>query len=79
MSRFYITNESTEDTFDSTDDLPNAILLAKEVARSGQVGNPINVERDGKVIKQYILTPDGHVQEQAIVSSSCLEGGSDAA
>ena len=35
MPKFYVTNESTEDTFGVTDDLQEAIRIAKEVARSG--------------------------------------------
>lgn len=32
MPLFYITNENTEDTFDSRDDLQNAIRIATEIA-----------------------------------------------
>jgi hypothetical protein len=79
MPQFYITNESTEDTFDSTDDLQSAIRIAKEVARSGQVGDPVSIEHDGKTVKQFILAPDGRVQEQVVAICPTAEGGSDAA
>ncbi|HEV3258386.1 MAG TPA: hypothetical protein VG013_16015 [Gemmataceae bacterium] len=66
MSQFYITNESTEDTFASTDNLQDAIRIAREVAQQGQAGDPVSVERDGKTIRQFVLMPDGTVAEQAI-------------
>ena len=44
MSKFYVTNESTEDTFGATDDLQEAIRIAKEVARTGQAGDLVLVE-----------------------------------
>jgi hypothetical protein len=66
MSQFYITNESTEDTFASTDNLQDAIRIAIDVARQGQAGDPVCVEREGKAIRQFILMPDGTVAEQAI-------------
>jgi hypothetical protein len=66
MSQFYITNESTEDTFDSTDNLQDAIRMAREVARQGPAGDPVCIEREGKTIRQFVLMPDGTVAEQAI-------------
>jgi hypothetical protein len=66
MPRFYITNESTEDTFNSTDNLEDAIRIAREVARQGQAGDPVSVEREGRTIRQFILMPDGTVAEQPI-------------
>jgi hypothetical protein len=66
MSQFYITNESTEDTFDSTDNLQDAIRIAREVARQGQAGDPVCIEREGKTIRQFLLMPDGTVAEQPI-------------
>jgi hypothetical protein len=66
VAQFYVTNESTEDTFASTDTLQDAIRIAREVARQGQAGDPVCVEREGKTIRQFVLTPDGTVEEQAI-------------
>lgn len=66
MAKFYITNESTEDTFGATDDLHQAICLAKEVAKNGQAGDLVLVESDGKGIKQFVLTSDGTVVENEI-------------
>ena len=67
MSKFYVTNESTEDTFGVTDDLQEAIRIAKEVARNGQAGDLVLVESsDGKAVRQFVLTPDGTVAEKAV-------------
>jgi hypothetical protein len=66
MSQFYIINESTEDTFESTDNLQDAIRVAREVARNGQAGDPVSIlESGGKAVRQFVLMPDGTVAEQA--------------
>jgi hypothetical protein len=67
MSKFYVTNESTEDTFGVTEDLQEAIRIAKEVARSGQAGELVLVESaEGKGVRQYMLTPDGTIAEKEV-------------
>ncbi len=67
MSQFYIVNESTEDTFESTDNLQDAIRVAREVARQGHVGDPVSIlESGGKAVCQFILMSDGTVVEQVI-------------
>jgi hypothetical protein len=67
MSQFYIVNESTEDTFDSTDNLQDAIRVAREVASQGQAGDPVSIlESGGKAIRQFVRLPDGTVAEQTI-------------
>ena len=67
MSQFYIVNESTEDTFESSDNLQEAICAAREVARQGQAGDPVSIlESGGKAVRQFVLMPDGTVAEQAI-------------
>ena len=67
MSRFHVINESTEDTFESTDNLPDAIRVAREVAKQGQAGDPVSIlESGGKAVRQFVLMPDGTVAEQAI-------------
>ncbi len=64
---FYVTNESTEDTFGSTNNLQDAIRIAREVARHGQAGDPVSIiEAEGKAIRQFVLMPDGKVAKQAI-------------
>jgi hypothetical protein len=67
MSQFYIVNESTEDTLESTENLQDAIRVAREVARQGQAGDPVSIlESGGKAVRQFVLRPDGTVAEQAI-------------
>ena len=67
MPRFYITNESTEDSFGPTDDLEEAIRIAKEVAKSGQAGDLVLVESsEGKGVKQFVLTPEGTIAERDV-------------
>ena len=68
MPQFYITSENTEDTFDSTDDLQDAIRIAREVAEKGQAGDPVSVEHNGKNIRQFVLMPNGTIAEQAVVN-----------
>jgi hypothetical protein len=67
MSKFYVTNESTEDTFGATDDLQEAIRIAKDVARTGQAGDLVLVESsEGKGVKQFMLTPEGTIAEKDV-------------
>lgn len=66
MLRYYVTNESTEDTFGATDDLEEAIRIAKEVARTGQAGDLVLVESEGKGVRQFVLTEDGSIAENQI-------------
>jgi hypothetical protein len=67
MSQFYIVNESTEDTVEAADNLQDAVRAAREVARTGQAGDPVSVlDGGGKAVRQFILMPDGTVAEQAI-------------
>ena len=66
MSQFYITNENTEDTFDSTHNLQDAIRIAREVAQKAQAGDPVCIEHKGKNIRQFVLMSDGKVAEERI-------------
>ena len=67
MSQFYIVNESTEDTLETSDDLQDAIRLATEIARQGPAGDPVSIlESGGKAVKQFVRMPDGTVAEQRI-------------
>lgn len=66
-SKFYVTNESTEDTFGATDDLQEAIRIAKEVARTGPAGDLVLVEScEGKGVRQFVRQPDGTVVEKEV-------------
>jgi hypothetical protein len=66
MSEFYITNENTEDTLDSADNLEDAIRIAKELAENGQTGELVCIEHKGRNIRQFVLTANGNVAEVAI-------------
>ena len=66
MVPFYVTSETTEDRFDSTDNLQDAIRIAREVAKNGQAGDPVCIEHKGKNIRQFILMPNGEVAEEAL-------------
>lgn len=67
MSQFYVINESTEDTFETTDNLPDAIRAAVEVAKQTQPGEPVSIlESGGRAVRQFVLRPDGTVEEQTI-------------
>lgn len=65
MNKYHITNEQDEDTFDSTDDIEEAISMAK--ASLSNVGDLANVEEKGKVIKQFTLTKNGSIEDVSIV------------
>ena len=69
MSQFYITSENTEDTFDATDNLQDAIRIAREAAQKGQAGDPVCIEHKGKNIKQFVLMPNGEVAENLMAGS----------
>ena len=63
MADFYITNENTEDRFDSTDNLQDAIRIAREVAQNEQDVEQVCIEHNGKNIMQFVRMPNGKVAE----------------
>lgn len=67
MLQFHINSENTEDTFDSTDNLEDAIRIAREVAQQGKAGESVCIEHKGKNIRQFVLMPNGKVAEEALV------------
>lgn len=64
---YYIVNEVTEDRFDETNTLEDALRIARELASEGQAGDPVSIEHDGKVIRQFVRTPKGEVEEESII------------
>ena len=67
MSKCYVTNESTEDTFGATDDLQEAVRIAREVARTGQAGDLVLIESSaGRGVRQFVRTPDGTIAEREV-------------
>ena len=76
MYQFHIVNESTEDTLESTNSLQDAIRVAREAAKQGQVGDPVSiVERGGIAVRQFVLMPDGTVAEQPMACPFKLSAG----
>jgi DNA integrity scanning protein DisA with diadenylate cyclase activity len=61
---YCIISETTEDRFDETDSLEEAIRIARAVARKSQAGALISIEHRGRVIRQLVLLPDGRVAEE---------------
>ena len=67
MLKFYVTNESTEDTFGATDDLREAIRIAREVASAGRAGDLVLIESsEGKGVIQFVLTREGTIAEREV-------------
>ncbi len=66
MPKYYINYENSEDTFDSTDNLEDAIRLAKEAAKFAQAGDPVCIEHNGKNIFTFALMPGGDIAEKAV-------------
>lgn len=66
MHPFYITAENSEDRFDSTDNLEDAIRIAKKVVQQGEVDGPVCIEHCGKNIRQFQRMPDGRVAEEVL-------------
>lgn len=66
MRKFHVTNESTEDTFGVTDDIEEAVRIAKDVAAAGKPGDLVLIESEGKGVRQFVLAEDGHVAEYRI-------------
>ena len=66
QSAYYIVSESTEDHFDEVDSLEEALKIARELAKEGQAGDPVSIEYDGRVIRQFVLTPEGKVEEEPV-------------
>jgi hypothetical protein len=63
MPKYYVTNESSEDTFCETSDLDEAVRIAKQVASGGPVGDLVMVESEGRGLRQFTLRKDGTVAE----------------
>ena len=63
---YCIIRETTEDRFDETDSLEEAICIARSLVREGQAGEPVSIEHRGKVVRQLVLMPDGKVEEEVV-------------
>ena len=68
MPRFYVTTEGNEDTFGPADTLPDAIRLARDVAKASEPGELVLIEsEEGKGIMQFVLKPDGTIVENSVL------------
>ena len=70
MNQFHITSENTEDRFDSSDNLQDAIRIAREMAQEAPAGELACIEHQGKNIRQFVLLPNGKVKEEVLVDGS---------
>ncbi|MBI1918662.1 MAG: hypothetical protein HYS12_28545 [Planctomycetes bacterium] len=61
-----IISEASEDRFDETDSLEEALRIARALARESQAGDPVSIEHRGRVIRQPVLLPDGSISEEEI-------------
>ena len=66
QNAYYIVNETNEDHFDEVDNLEDALQIARDAVKEGRAGDPVSIEHDGKVIRQFVLTPEGAVEEESI-------------
>ena len=64
---YCIISETSEDRFDETDSLEEAVRIARSVVRESRAGDAISIEHRGKVVRQLVLTPDGKVAEREIL------------
>jgi len=60
---YYIVSETTEDRFGEADNLVDALRLARNLVQESQTGDPLLIEHDGRVVRQFVLTPEGIVEE----------------
>jgi len=63
---YCIISETSEDRFDETDSLEEAIRIARSLARESQAGDPVSIEYRGRVIRQLVLMPNGRVEEEVL-------------
>jgi hypothetical protein len=63
---YYIVSETTEDRFDETESLEEALRIARDLVKESQSGDPVLIEHNGRVIHQLVLTPEGQVEEAPV-------------
>jgi hypothetical protein len=63
---YQVISETTEDRFDETDSLDEAVRIARGLVSESRNGDPISIEHNGKVIRQIVLTPEGEVRDSPI-------------
>jgi hypothetical protein len=63
---YAIVSETTEDRFDEVQSLDEAIRIARNLAKESQAGEPISIEHNGRVVRQFVRTPEGAVDEPSV-------------
>ena len=63
---YFIVSDTTEDRFDETDSLDEAIRIARDLVKERETGDPILIEHNGRVIRQLVRTPQGVVEEELV-------------
>ena len=63
---YHIISEETEDSFGETDNLEEAIRMARSAASAGQAGEQISIEHKGFIIRHLVRQEDGTVVEEEI-------------
>ena len=63
---YCIISETTEDRFDETENLDDAIRIARGLVKKSLAGDAISIEHNGKVVRQFVLTPEGRVGEPSV-------------
>lgn len=67
LSTYYaIISETTEDRFDEVENLDDAIRIARGLVQQSRAGEAISIEHNGRVVRQFVLTPAGVVEEPAV-------------
>jgi hypothetical protein len=69
MAQYYVRSEHTEDTFDCTDNLQDAMRIAREVAQKGEAGDPVCIQLKGMNIMQFVLLPNGKIAEETLLEN----------
>lgn len=63
---YFIVSETSEDRFDEVESLDEAIRIARALVKEGRAGDPISIEHGGRVVRQFVLTPAGAVEELCV-------------
>jgi len=62
----YIISETTEDRFDESDSLEEALRVARDLVKVRQAGDPVSVKHAGRVMRRFVLIPDGEVEKEPV-------------
>ena len=63
---YYVVSETTEDRFDEVASLDEALRIARKVVKESRAGDPVSIEHNGKVIRQFVLTQHGTVEDTPV-------------